>query len=85
MCRLTPGRRAWVAQQVRNSADMLGFGPLVARCDEQLQIERAVASKLRRWERAVGDGKGRSLARLLRFGSATCQAHRLKLGARLTN
>jgi hypothetical protein len=54
-----------VTHQIRNSADMLGFGALVARCDDQLAIERAVASKLRRFERAGRRGEGSSLGRLM--------------------
>ncbi|MFO0749778.1 MAG: DUF6261 family protein [Myxococcota bacterium] len=65
LSRYTPGRRAWMVAQIRASADMLGFGPVVARCDEHLTLERRVWSELVRWAAAATHSDGATIARLL--------------------
>jgi len=62
---LTAGRRGWVATQVKRLAEELQMGPLAARCDEIITVERGLYNEVMGWSMVAANVEGSAMSQAL--------------------
>jgi hypothetical protein len=60
-----PGRRGWMATQIKRIAEGLQMGPLAARCDMILMVERGLRGEVTNWSMVGPNANGSALSQEL--------------------